>query len=163
MSARRPRASSPRSRHLPPCACHLSALFPSPSVFPRRWACVGACDPGEINAAVPIITQAVVRPAVFSEGGAVSLELLVLWFYLIEVITHTNPISLAVGACDAIGRALETLLDLSAERGLGLALVLTLSLPREASSLALPCVRRLLMCDSRCRAQRSTVTGGARG
>ncbi len=58
------------------------------------WACVGACEPGELQALVPVITQAVVRPAVFSKGGAISLELLVLWFYLIEVITHKHPLAL---------------------------------------------------------------------
>jgi len=60
------------------------------------WACVGACEPGEIQAHVPVITQAVVRSAVFSKGGAIALELLVLWFYLIEVITHRNPLRLGL-------------------------------------------------------------------
>ena len=58
------------------------------------WACVGACEPGEVQALVPVITQAVVRPAVFGEGGSISLELLVLWFYLIEIITHKSPVTL---------------------------------------------------------------------
>ena len=56
------------------------------------WAAVGACEPGELQCVVPTITQAVVRPAVFSSGGAVALELLVLWFYLIEMIALTGPI-----------------------------------------------------------------------
>ena len=50
------------------------------------WAAIGACAPGDLQVGVPSITQAVVRPAIFPENGAVALELLVLWFYLIEVV-----------------------------------------------------------------------------
>ena len=46
---------------------------------------MGACEPGELQACMPAITQAVLRPAIFVEGGAISLELLVLWFYVSQL------------------------------------------------------------------------------
>ena len=42
---------------------------------------------------MPTITSAIVRPTVFVAGGAVSLELLVLWFYLIEMISLAGPLA----------------------------------------------------------------------
>jgi len=44
------------------------------------WACVDGAD---VDAIVPMITQSNIRSAVFRPGGAISFELLVLWFYLI--------------------------------------------------------------------------------
>ena len=111
-------------REQPWCDGRIAVFGPS-YLGLTAWACVGACEPGEIQAAVPIITridarasnpsalthvareaafppsrfhslngrrlrallwtEAAVRSAVFSEAGAISHELLVLWFYLIEV------------------------------------------------------------------------------
>ena len=52
-----------------------------------------ARDPG---VRAPCARCRVVRPAVFAPGGAVSLELLVLWFYLIEVVVlFSQPSKLA--------------------------------------------------------------------
>lgn len=44
------------------------------------WACVDGAD---VDAIVPMITQSNIRSAVFRPGGAISFELLVLWFYLV--------------------------------------------------------------------------------
>jgi len=44
------------------------------------WACV---DGANVDAIVPMITQSNIRSAVFRPGGAISFELLVLWFYLV--------------------------------------------------------------------------------
>ncbi|CAJ1377658.1 unnamed protein product [Effrenium voratum] len=44
------------------------------------WACV---DGAQVDAIVPMITQSNIRSAVFRPGGAVSFELVVLWFYLV--------------------------------------------------------------------------------
>lgn len=44
------------------------------------WACV---DRANVDAIVPMITQSNIRSAVFRPGGAVSFELVVLWFYLV--------------------------------------------------------------------------------
>ena len=72
-------------RQQPWCDGRVGVLGPSYLGF-TAWACVGACEPGELHAAIPCISQAVVRPCVFAPGGAVALELLVLWFYLIELV-----------------------------------------------------------------------------
>ncbi len=47
------------------------------------WACLGACAPGELQAAVPVATQSRVRSVVARPGGAFSLELLNLWVTLV--------------------------------------------------------------------------------
>eukprot|EP00927_Polykrikos_kofoidii_P023745 TRINITY_DN21767_c0_g1_i2.p1 TRINITY_DN21767_c0_g1~~TRINITY_DN21767_c0_g1_i2.p1 ORF type:complete len:663 (+),score=73.12 TRINITY_DN21767_c0_g1_i2:153-1991(+) len=44
------------------------------------WACL---DGAQVDAIVPVITRSSVREAVFLPGGAFSLELVVLWFYLV--------------------------------------------------------------------------------
>ncbi|CAE7700287.1 cocE [Symbiodinium pilosum] len=58
------------------------------------WACV---DGFHLDAIVPIITQSNIRSAVFRPGGAVSFELVVLWFYLVLHLMkdlHEDPLSL---------------------------------------------------------------------
>ena len=79
------------SRAQPWCDGRIAVFGPS-YLGLTAWACVGGCAPGELQAAIPGITQAVVRPAVFAGGGAIALELLVLWFYLIEVIAHATAL-----------------------------------------------------------------------
>eukprot|EP00933_Yihiella_yeosuensis_P017001 TRINITY_DN14334_c0_g1_i1.p1 TRINITY_DN14334_c0_g1~~TRINITY_DN14334_c0_g1_i1.p1 ORF type:complete len:703 (+),score=104.57 TRINITY_DN14334_c0_g1_i1:58-2109(+) len=57
------------------------------------WACVDGID---VDAIVPVVTQSSVRSAVFRPGGAVSYELVVLWFYLVLHLMkdmQTQPIS----------------------------------------------------------------------
>ena len=49
------------------------------------------------------VCGSVVRPAVFAPGGAVSLELLVLWFYLIEVVVlFRQPLRLIANVAHCI-------------------------------------------------------------
>mmetsp|Transcript_67010 Transcript_67010/g.158035 ORF Transcript_67010/g.158035 Transcript_67010/m.158035 type:complete len:627 (+) Transcript_67010:42-1922(+) len=58
------------------------------------WACV---DGSGLDAIVPIITQSNLRSAIFRPGGAVSFELVVLWFYLVLHLMkdlHHDPLSL---------------------------------------------------------------------
>ena len=62
------------------------------------WACV---DGAEVDAIVPVVTQSNIRSAIFRPGGAVSFELVVLWFYLV---LHLMKVSLATPAA-ASGRA----------------------------------------------------------
>lgn len=47
------------------------------------WASVGGALGGEIGACVPVVSQSRVRSAVFLPGGAVGLELVCLWLYLV--------------------------------------------------------------------------------
>jgi hypothetical protein len=47
------------------------------------WACVGACEAGELQAAVVTSATTRIYPIIFPEGGAVSLELLNLWLTLV--------------------------------------------------------------------------------
>ena len=72
-------------RSQPWCDGRIGVFGPSYLGF-TTWAMIGACAAGELQAAIPTITQAVVRPAIFHHNGAIASELLVLWFYLIEVI-----------------------------------------------------------------------------
>ena len=77
------------------CDGRVGVFGPSYLGF-TAWAAIGACAPGELQVGVPSITQAVVRPAIFPEEGGVALELLVLWFYLIEVVVlFSQPSKLA--------------------------------------------------------------------
>ena len=78
------------AREQPWCDGRIGVIGASYLGF-AAWAAIGACEPGELQCAVPTITQAVVRPAVFSSAGAIALELLVLWFYLIELIALKGP------------------------------------------------------------------------
>ena len=45
---------------------------------------------------VPMITQSNIRSAVFRPGGAVSFELVVLWFYLVLHLMKDEAIDLAL-------------------------------------------------------------------
>ena len=47
------------------------------------WACAGGRAHSEVRVLVPVISQSRVRSAVFLPGGAVALELVVLWLYLV--------------------------------------------------------------------------------
>lgn len=44
------------------------------------WACL---DGAHVDAIVPVMTRSSVRDAIFLPGGAISYELIVLWFYLV--------------------------------------------------------------------------------
>lgn len=60
------------------------------------WACVGAALPGELQAAIPVITQSRVHSAAFVQGGALSLELLLLWLFLVmRVLGSHSPLGQA--------------------------------------------------------------------
>lgn len=53
------------------------------------WAC---CDGADVDAIVPVITQSSVKSAVFNSSGAVSFELVVLWFYLVVHLMSSTSI-----------------------------------------------------------------------
>ena len=70
-------------RHQPWCDGRV-AVFGASYLGLTAWAAVGGLSPEEqVQAIVPVITQARVRTVLFNEGGAVSLELIVHWLALV--------------------------------------------------------------------------------